>query len=84
MLRSFDNPVVGDDVVGGRVGVVGCGLGVVHDDEAVDSLVVVEVASVGDLVVVVTGVSQYEEFFKSFSTIHPNLDKDQSCGIADP
>ena len=52
MLRSFDNPVVGDDVVGGRVGVVGCGLGVVHDDEAVDSLVVVEVASVGDLVVV--------------------------------
>ena len=51
MLRFFDNPVVGDDVVGGRVGVVGCGLGVVHDDEAVDSLAVVEVASVGDLVV---------------------------------
>ena len=53
MLRSFDSPVVGDYVVGGRVSVVGCGLDVVHDDEAVDSLVVVEVASVGDLVVAV-------------------------------
>ena len=52
--RVGDNLVAGVDAVGGRVGVVGCGLSVVHDDEVVDNLTVVEVASVGDPVVAVT------------------------------
>ena len=46
--------VAGVDAVGGRVGVVGCGLSVVHDDEVVAHLTVVGVASVGDPVVVVS------------------------------
>ena len=49
-----DNLVVGVDVVGDHVGVVGCGLSVVHDDEVGDNLTVVGVASVGDPVVAVT------------------------------